>query len=153
MTNWQLYKQFMPLGMIKLFEGKYFWKMPADVEIEVDPTHLDSLLKSFQYATEKYSSQVSVEVLFNGHYEQELPWRCMAVYLFRTHRTRIKMENSGECLFFLLPSDIRKLARLLRHRVGSRQVRQYSTHHVRLSLPHECLQHRRWVRKFTKLHA
>ena len=30
MANWQQYKQFMPLGMIKLFEGTYGWKMPAD---------------------------------------------------------------------------------------------------------------------------
>ena len=28
MSNWQQYKQFMPLGMIKLFEGVYSWKMP-----------------------------------------------------------------------------------------------------------------------------
>jgi hypothetical protein len=68
MANWQQYKQFMPLGMIKLFEGQYLWKMPSDVEIEVGPPHLGSRLKSFEDATEKYSSQVGVEVLPNGHY-------------------------------------------------------------------------------------
>ena len=67
--NWQQYKQYMPLGMVKLFEGQYFWKMPSDVEIEVGPTHLGSRLKSFQDATEKYSPQVRVEQLPNGHYK------------------------------------------------------------------------------------
>jgi len=32
------YRQFMPDGMIGLFEGKYFWKMPADVEMNIGPT-------------------------------------------------------------------------------------------------------------------
>src|SRR5438132_2976030 len=68
-ANWQQYKQYMPLGMVKLFEGQYFWKMPADVNIEVGPTHLGSRLKSFQDATEKYSPQVGVKVLPNGHYQ------------------------------------------------------------------------------------
>src|ERR1700680_3021680 len=27
--NWQAYKAFMPEGMIALFQGQYFWKMPA----------------------------------------------------------------------------------------------------------------------------
>src|SRR5713226_9859931 len=30
MQNWQQYKQFMPDGMVWLFGGQYFWKMPAD---------------------------------------------------------------------------------------------------------------------------
>lgn len=68
MANWQQYKQFMPLGMAKLFEGVYSLKMPADVEIDVGPTHLGSRLKSFEEATEKYSGQVGVEQLPNGHY-------------------------------------------------------------------------------------
>src|ERR1700736_3553623 len=38
MQNWQQFKQFMPVGMIALFEGKYYWKMPSDVEIDVGPT-------------------------------------------------------------------------------------------------------------------
>ena len=37
MANWQQYKQFMPLGMQKLFEGGYYWKMPADIEMDVGP--------------------------------------------------------------------------------------------------------------------
>jgi len=35
MQNWQQYQQFMPDGMVALFQGKYFWKMPADVKIDV----------------------------------------------------------------------------------------------------------------------
>src|ERR1700730_3356700 len=38
MRNWKTYKNFMPLGMQDLFEGKYFWKMPPDVEINVRAT-------------------------------------------------------------------------------------------------------------------
>ncbi|MGH7838324.1 MAG: DUF1329 domain-containing protein, partial [Candidatus Binataceae bacterium] len=68
MANWQQYRQFMPLGMIALFEGKYFWKMPADVEIDVGPAVHDFLLKSWVDATEKYGGQTSVELLPNGHY-------------------------------------------------------------------------------------
>jgi hypothetical protein len=67
--NYQQYKQVLPLGMIKLFEGQYFWKMPPDAVLEVGPTHLGSRLPSFQAATEKYSSQVQVKVLPNGHYQ------------------------------------------------------------------------------------
>jgi len=37
MQNWENYKQFMPDGMLWLFEGEYFWKMPPDVEINVGP--------------------------------------------------------------------------------------------------------------------
>ena len=28
--NWTQYKQFMPDGMVALFQGTYYWKMPAD---------------------------------------------------------------------------------------------------------------------------
>jgi hypothetical protein len=38
MQNWQRYKQYMPDGMVALFEGEYFWKMPAHVSMEVGPT-------------------------------------------------------------------------------------------------------------------
>jgi hypothetical protein len=33
MQNWQNYRQFMPDEMAALFDGKYFWKMPADVSM------------------------------------------------------------------------------------------------------------------------
>ena len=69
MSNWQQYQEFMPLGMIKLFEGQYSWKMPADVEMEIGPSHEDgNLPRNWVEATEKYGSQTAVEVLPNGHY-------------------------------------------------------------------------------------
>jgi hypothetical protein len=69
MANWQQYKQFMPLGMQKLFQGTYFWKMPANVEINVGPVVSNTFLpKTWVEATEKYGPQTQVEVLPNGHY-------------------------------------------------------------------------------------
>jgi hypothetical protein len=66
--NWQQYKAFLPLGMQKLFEGIYYWKIPQEAVLEVAPAVHDFLLKSWIDRTEKYSGQVSVEVLPNGHY-------------------------------------------------------------------------------------
>jgi hypothetical protein len=68
MQNWQQYKRFIPLGMAKMFEGQYGWKMPADVEMTVGPSHLNNLPKSWVEATEKYGPQTGVDVLPNGHY-------------------------------------------------------------------------------------
>ena len=69
MANWQQYKQFMPLGMIKLFEGTYGWKMPADVEMDIGPSHEGgNLPKTWVEATEKFGPQTAVEVLPYGHY-------------------------------------------------------------------------------------
>jgi hypothetical protein len=67
MENWEKYKAFMPFGMTVLFEGKYFWKMPSDIEIDVGPTHNGIVPKTYLDATEKYSAQNSVEILPNGH--------------------------------------------------------------------------------------
>lgn len=68
MANWRQYQAYMPLGMIEFFEGKYGLKMPADVEIDVGPAHLDNLPRTWRDTTEKYGSQTTVEVLPNGHY-------------------------------------------------------------------------------------
>jgi hypothetical protein len=69
MANWQQYKQFMPLGMIELFQGQYGWKMPADVEMDVGPSHEGgNLPKGWTEATERYGQQTGVEVLPSGHY-------------------------------------------------------------------------------------
>jgi hypothetical protein len=67
-ANWQQYQYSMPLGMDKLWEGKYFWKMPQDAVLEVGPTINNFLPKTWRDATEKYGSQTTVEVLPNGHY-------------------------------------------------------------------------------------
>jgi uncharacterized protein DUF1329 len=70
MSNWQQYKDVMPLGMIKLFQGQYGWKMPADVQIPVGPSHVGgNLPQNWVTATEKYGSQTQVKVLPDGHYE------------------------------------------------------------------------------------
>lgn len=71
MANWQEYKQFLPLSMIALFQGKYFWKMPADVEIDIGPSVHGLLPKTFLAATEKYSAQTKLVQLPNGHYEMQ----------------------------------------------------------------------------------
>ncbi|MBE3602837.1 DUF1329 domain-containing protein [bacterium] len=69
MQNWQKYQQFMPLGMIKLFQGTYGWKMPADVQMPVGPSHVGgNLPETWVAATEKYGPQTDVQVLPNGHY-------------------------------------------------------------------------------------
>ena len=66
MQNWQQFQQYMPDGMVALFEGKYFWKMPADVKMEVGPTIIRPLPKTYMEATEKYSGQVKLVELPDG---------------------------------------------------------------------------------------
>jgi hypothetical protein len=67
MVNWQQYKQFMPDGMIALFSGKHGLKMPSDVEIDVGPPIHIVPPATFRDATEKYSGQVRIVHLPNGH--------------------------------------------------------------------------------------
>jgi Protein of unknown function (DUF1329) len=66
MDNWRNYQQFMPDGMVALFQGNYFWKMPPDVRIEVGPTVIHPLPKNYVEATDKYSSQVKLIELPGG---------------------------------------------------------------------------------------
>jgi hypothetical protein len=66
MANWQHYSVFMPDGMAALFAGKYFWKMPADVRIEIGPTVVNPLPKNYLAATEKYAQAVGVVDLPTG---------------------------------------------------------------------------------------
>jgi hypothetical protein len=58
MSNWRDYRAFMPDGMIALFEGAYYWKMPPDVQMVVGPTVIHPLTKGCVNATAKYSPQV-----------------------------------------------------------------------------------------------
>jgi hypothetical protein len=67
MANWVKYQRYMPVGMVQLFEGNYFWKMPRDVEINVGPTATYSLPKGYNDATRKYSEAVRIVHLANGH--------------------------------------------------------------------------------------
>ena len=66
MQNWNQYRQFMPDGMVDLFAGKYFWKMPADVEMEVGPTVIHPLPKGYLDATEKNRGQTKIVELPDG---------------------------------------------------------------------------------------
>jgi len=68
-SNWQQFDKFMPDGMVELFRGDQFMKMPADVEIDVGPTRVFPLPKGFAEATRKYSGQSKGIVLTNGHYQ------------------------------------------------------------------------------------
>jgi hypothetical protein len=65
-ANWQQYRSFMPDGMAALFEGKYFWKMPPGVRIEIGPTVIHPLPKNYLAATEKYAPMVRAVELPNG---------------------------------------------------------------------------------------
>jgi hypothetical protein len=69
MQNWQQYKNFMPMGMTKFFEGTYFWKMPADFEMEIGSAIGNNVPQTYIAATEKYAAQTSFELLPNGHYK------------------------------------------------------------------------------------
>jgi hypothetical protein len=64
--NWQQYRQFMPEGMAALFEGKYSWRMPPDVALEVGPTIIHPLPPNYLAATEKYANQVQIQELPDG---------------------------------------------------------------------------------------
>ncbi|MGH7905527.1 MAG: DUF1329 domain-containing protein [Candidatus Binataceae bacterium] len=60
MKNWKSYQQYMPDGMKILFEGKYFWKFPADFEMVIGQTHHYSFPRSYTQDTEKYSRLVKI---------------------------------------------------------------------------------------------
>lgn len=66
MQNWQQYRKYMPVGMIAFFEGKYFWKMPSDVQMVVGPTIIHPLPKGYRQATEKYAGQTKIVKKPNG---------------------------------------------------------------------------------------
>ena len=59
-ANWRRYRQYMPTGMVRLFEGRSFWKMSPDVVMSVGPTTLERLPAGYTEATRKYSAQVKV---------------------------------------------------------------------------------------------
>jgi hypothetical protein len=67
MENWRQYQQYMPLGMIELFRGAYFWKMPRNVEIDLGPTVSYAVPGFYSAATEKNSGQVRVVHLPDGN--------------------------------------------------------------------------------------
>lgn len=66
MQNWQTYRDFMPDGMVALFGGGSFWKMPPDVQMPIGPTIIHPLPANYLAATEKYSGQVKITELGDG---------------------------------------------------------------------------------------
>ncbi|HUY17689.1 MAG TPA: DUF1329 domain-containing protein [Candidatus Binataceae bacterium] len=65
-SNWQQYKEYMPDGMQALFRGTAVWKMPADFQMVVGPTHQYSMPAQFNADTEKYSHSVKIVDLPGG---------------------------------------------------------------------------------------
>src|SRR5258708_33314494 len=47
MQHWQQFQQYMPDGMVALFQGKSFWNMPADVKMEVGCTIIHQLPQTY----------------------------------------------------------------------------------------------------------
>jgi len=66
--NWQLYRQFMSEGLVALFEGKQFWHLPADLQIEVGPTISIPLPKKYLNDTVRYSNRVKLIRTSSGGY-------------------------------------------------------------------------------------
>jgi Protein of unknown function (DUF1329) len=96
--NWRQYSQFMPDGMQALFEGKYFWKMPVDVELDLGPTVIHPLPKRYLEATEQGSTRTKLISMPDGRlniegYQGGLPfpdpaephigWKILADFWFR----------------------------------------------------------------------
>jgi hypothetical protein len=70
-ANWQNYKQFMSAGMIALFEGNHFWRVPEEIEIELGPTIPIRLPAKYLDDTEKFSGRVKMIALPTGGYVPE----------------------------------------------------------------------------------
>jgi hypothetical protein len=66
MNNWQHFRQFMPDGMVALFQGAYWWKMPPDVAMEVGPTVIHPLPQGYLAATEEYGPHTKLIALPDG---------------------------------------------------------------------------------------
>ena len=68
LQNWPAYRQFMSDGLVALFEGKHFWRMPADLQIEVGPARSIPLPQKYLEDTERYSRQVRLVRMPSGGY-------------------------------------------------------------------------------------
>ena len=65
-TNWRQYSQYMPVGMMELFKGEQYWRVPPEVQIVVGPTIPEKLPAGYANATRKYSGNVRVVHLPDG---------------------------------------------------------------------------------------
>jgi len=68
MQNWQQYRNFIPDGMIALFQGEYFFKFPPDIRIEIGPTSTWRVNAAYVQNTEKYAGQVKIVDLPDGEH-------------------------------------------------------------------------------------
>jgi hypothetical protein len=91
-SNWSQYKQYMSDGEIGLWEGKWFWKMPADAQINVGPTVVYPLPAAYVAASEKYGDQTRIENGSDGR------WR---------------LKNYGAGVPFPIPTDPDKGQKIL----------------------------------------
>jgi uncharacterized protein DUF1329 len=66
--NWQRYRQFMSEGLIALFDGSHFWRVPNQLAIEVGPTIPIPLPAKYLDDTEKFSGRVHLTKLTTGGY-------------------------------------------------------------------------------------
>jgi hypothetical protein len=66
--NWQRYRQSMSEGLVALFEGKHFWHLPADLQIEVGSTISIPLPKKYLDDTVRYSNRVKLIRTSSGGY-------------------------------------------------------------------------------------
>ena len=67
-SNWGQYKQFFTEGEIGLWEGRWTWKMPDDVQINVGPPNVYPLPEPFIELTEKYGDQTQLVRLPDGRW-------------------------------------------------------------------------------------
>ena len=66
MANWQAYKAFMPDGMVSLFQGQYYWRMPQDIQLAIGPAIVRPLPANYIKTTEAYAPQVKIVELPSG---------------------------------------------------------------------------------------
>jgi hypothetical protein len=64
--NWQKYQSSMEEGLKVLFAGNYFWKFPADFQLQIGPTHDYPLPKQYREYGEKYSKNIEIINLSDG---------------------------------------------------------------------------------------
>ena len=110
--NWQQYRQFMSDGVQGLFEGKYFWKMPADAQIVVGSTILNPLPRNYLAATESYASGVKLRELADGGLtldgyrggtpfpdpsEPHKGWKILANVVYRYIPHLVVIKHGGGC--------------------------------------------------------
>jgi hypothetical protein len=68
-SNWMQYKQFFSDGVVGLWEGKWFWKMPDDVQVSVGPATVYPLPQPFIELSEKYGDQTQLVRQPNGRWQ------------------------------------------------------------------------------------